>query len=171
MTHRNGADSGTVLLTRNESYAVIHLQGLLCLSVRFFDDIELALLVETSTGRYLVTTEYKVYASAMISSSTKPDIALAARSQQGPELWIRRARFISPLAAQAGTATGEEVIGLALNGRKGRRVGCVCTGDGTEVAVWDMEADEDDEEEGAGDEEMTGEEDEGMDDGLIAAET
>lgn len=35
---------------------------------------------------------------------------------------------------------------MALNGRKGRRVGCVMVGQ-EEVGVWDMDVDEDEEEE------------------------
>lgn len=37
----------------------------------------------------------------------------------------------------------DEKVSLALNGRKGRRVGCILMGDGTQVEVLDMEEDED----------------------------
>lgn len=51
-----------------------------------------------------------------------------------------------------------EHISIALNGRKGRRVGCVSMGDGREVEVLDMDEDEDDdeEEEEDGDADMSG---------------
>ena len=34
-------------------------------------------------------------------------------------------------------------VTIALNGRKGRRIGCVCIGDGREIEVLDMDHDED----------------------------
>lgn len=40
-----------------------------------------------------------------------------------------------------------ENMNIALNGRKGRRVGCISMGDGREVEVLDMDEDEDEEEE------------------------
>lgn len=45
-------------------------------------------------------------------------------------------------------AEEDEQISLALNGRKGRRVGCVAMGDGKEVEVLDMDEDEDEDEGG-----------------------
>ena len=45
------------------------------------------------------------------------------------------------------TSTGLQSAGIALNGRKGRRVGCVSLGDGRTVEVLDMEENEDDEDE------------------------
>jgi hypothetical protein len=50
--------------------------------------------------------------------------------------------------------SGSEIASIALNGRKGRRVGCVLMEDGREVEVLDMEEGEDDEEEE--EEEMSG---------------
>lgn len=60
---------------------------------------------------------------------------------------IRRSRYLGPNMI---TPEGEILlgyVGLALNGRKGRRVGCVIgTREGGEVEVWDMEGDEDEDE-------------------------
>ncbi|OCF41363.1 hypothetical protein I317_04844 [Kwoniella heveanensis CBS 569] len=50
---------------------------------------------------------------------------------------------------------------LALNGRKGRRLGCVIQEEGTEIQVWDLDVNEDDDDEGE-EEEEDGEEDEDM---------
>ena len=50
------------------------------------------------------------------------------------------------------TSTDLQSAGIALNGRKGRRVGCVSLGDGKTVEVLDMEENEDDEDEGEGEE-------------------
>lgn len=57
------------------------------------------------------------------------------------------------------TSAEEGKASIALNGRKGRRVGCVMMEDGKEVEVLDMEGDEGEEEE---EEEEEGEEEEGM---------
>ena len=56
------------------------------------------------------------------------------------------------------SAIEEGRASIALNGRKGRRVGCVMMEDGKEVEVLDMEADDGEEEE----EEEEAEEAEGM---------
>jgi anaphase-promoting complex subunit 4 len=72
-------------------------------------------------------------------------------------LVIHRARYLT-------SEGGEGPVALALNGKKGRRVGCVMNGQEGEVEVWDMEDDEGDEEE-EGDEEgleEEGKEDESM---------
>lgn len=56
-----------------------------------------------------------------------------------------------------------ERIAIALNGRQGRRVGCVMMGQGRDVEVLDMEADEDamlEDEEGEEDEDEHMDEDE-----------
>ena len=49
----------------------------------------------------------------------------------------------------------DENISIALNGRKGRRVGCISMGDGREVEVLDLDEDED-EDEGEDDADMSG---------------
>lgn len=100
------------------------------MSSEFFDDSELVLLLQDSSQQYyLATTVYSEYFSASDPSSgttlTKP-------------LNINRSRALS-LSTRANEA---EVIGLAVNGSKGRRVGCVNIGDGTEIKVWDMDTDE-----------------------------
>lgn len=49
-----------------------------------------------------------------------------------------------------------EIFALALNGRKGRRVGCVMVGEGREIQVLDLEEDEDDVDDVDDDEEEEG---------------
>jgi hypothetical protein len=62
-----------------------------------------------------------------------------------PVLPIHRCRPLPTLPVPGGK------ISLALNGRKGRRVGCVSMGEGKQVEVFDMEEDEDAQEGGEGD--------------------
>ena len=77
-------------------------------------------------------------------------------NNEGLASQINRSRYIGPAI---GDGTG--FTGIALNGRKGRRVGCVSIGDGSEVGVWDMDEQEEDEDEEEG-EEGEGQEDESM---------
>ncbi|WVF72936.1 hypothetical protein IAT40_007754 [Kwoniella sp. CBS 6097] len=65
-----------------------------------------------------------------------------------PSLPICRCRHIGSTTASSETsAEGQKAkIEIALNGRKGRRLGCVIQEEGTEIQVWDLDIDEDEDE-------------------------
>jgi hypothetical protein len=85
------------------------------LALAFFDENELVMVSSDDTGCHLVTLDYP---------SMDP----------GNSLIFSRSRLLAPPAARAQ---------VAVNGRPGRRVGCVLVGDVLEV--FDMDADEDEE--------------------------
>jgi hypothetical protein len=106
------------------------------------------------------------------------DFALTAYNQTPLDLPVSRCRPLNSLPStapqceaeagpQGGSGAVPERIAIALNGRQGRRVGCVMMGQGTEVEVLDMEADEDavleDEEDEEGEEEDVMDDQEHMD--------
>lgn len=80
------------------------------LAMSFFDDRELVLIISKDEGVHMITIDYP-------SLST--------------ELVISRSRLLGPYAGQAK---------LAVNGRPGRRIGCVLLGDTLEI--FDLDADE-----------------------------
>jgi hypothetical protein len=97
------------------------------------------MILETPEGRYLATTEYRSYLDADGHSA-------AAATGSGPiPLTFHRSRYLGTTPSDVG---GGHTIGLAMNGRKGRRVGCVMGAkEGAEVEVWDMDGDEGDDDE------------------------
>ncbi|OXG13990.1 hypothetical protein C366_04983 [Cryptococcus neoformans Tu401-1] len=135
-------------------------ESAICLAIQFFDDEELVLLLEeTKSGqRYLVTARY---ADLLEDMSVVPedigmwDVSMLVEMGQRevtelPAIPISRCR---PLATRH-----PQAVSIALNGRKGRRLGCILveSEDDREVEVLDLDADEDEEEEGEEPEEEDG---------------
>jgi hypothetical protein len=155
----------------------ISLEGVTPLALSFFDDEELALLFQTSDGgRYLVAINYASIGFEQIepmrglqdlfdNEVAFTNVCLAPLNQSGNgkysslqsphELESLKCRF-RHLKTVSHVEENEQVS-MALNGRKGRRVGCISMGDGKEVEVLDMDEDEDrdDDEEEEGDVEMS----------------
>lgn len=154
-----GADSFLVILVsqhglESRALRIILGDGTACLALQFFDDIELAMLLETASGRFHATTAFASYLDHTLPISTAIGSVGDLVTLAMPEvpLVIHRSRYLT-------SEGGEGPVALALNGKKGRRVGCVMNGQEGEVEVWDMEDDEgDEEEEGDGDDEEQEEE-------------
>ncbi|KAK4687139.1 hypothetical protein P7C73_g2981, partial [Tremellales sp. Uapishka_1] len=158
-------------------YATAFSLGCRCLAVQFFDDDEIVMILQDAVGRFAVTMEYR---SESIVENLSPvpvdtlkedwdlgvlDDMIKAAHQELPLLPIARCR---PLKAAASDQDPSEKISLALNGRKGRRVGCISMGEGREVEVLDMDQDEDaddDDEDGGGEDDGDDEQD-GDDDAM-----
>lgn len=130
--------------------AVFSLSGSTVLAMEFFDDLELALLLQSGGGeRHLVTLEYANCALTPCTPITSPaDIMSTSAHVDGSiPLPIARSRHLKTVSH----AEDNERVNIALNGRKGRRVGCIIMGDGREVEVLDMDEDEGDEDGEEGD--------------------
>ncbi|WRT70155.1 uncharacterized protein IL334_007149 [Kwoniella shivajii] len=136
-------------------------QSTTCLAMQFFDDEEIVLLLESEDGRYLVTIRYSDAVNVMVQIPRDDERTLGemvdtyqSTLKSFSAIPINRSRYLGP------TPQYEEQEGkaeIALNGRKGRRLGCVLDEGGKEVSVWDLDVDEDEEDEnGEGDEEMEG---------------
>ncbi|KAL7418520.1 hypothetical protein Q5752_006978 [Cryptotrichosporon argae] len=129
-----------------ERAAFAYPDGSTCLAADFFDDDELALVLETPAGaRSLVTCAYAGFEGDAVVGADELDTAVEPTA----ELQLARAR---PLTLAADVA-------LALNGRKGRRVGCVLGDGGRRVEVFDMDEDEAEDGEGEDEDGQAGEED------------
>jgi len=104
----------------------------------FFDDLELAIVCQTSDHpqRSFATLNYNLSSDEMVQITSPLDIEQVARAMNPRPLVIARSR---PLRTPS---PSDETISLALNGRKGRRVGCVSMGDGRELEILDMDEDE-----------------------------
>ncbi|KAK8853269.1 hypothetical protein IAR55_003972 [Kwoniella newhampshirensis] len=127
-----------------------------CLALQFFDDEELVLLLELGDTRFLVTVRYADLFSEMtmvpyeLGENWKLDDLVQmgqASIESIPSIPIARCR---PLESRAMLIDGEEEqkrrkVEIALNGRAGRRLGCILMEGGREVEVLDLEANEDEE--------------------------
>jgi hypothetical protein len=150
----------------------ISLEGVTPLALSFFDDEELALLFQTSDGgRYLVAINYASIGFEQIepmrglqdlfdNEVAFTNVCLAPLNQSGNGEYssLQPPHEIASLKCRfrhlktVSHVEENELISMALNGRKGRRVGCISMGDCEEVEVLDMDEDED----GDGDEEEEG---------------
>ncbi|WVW86265.1 hypothetical protein I302_108307 [Kwoniella bestiolae CBS 10118] len=136
-----------------------------CLAIQFFDDEEIVLLMESENGRYLVTLRYADLVDEMFELPAQEG-GWGLRDVIGhykdafetiPLIPISRSRYLGPTPQFDDTLNGVGKAEIALNGRKGRRLGCILYEDGREVQVWDLDVDEDEDEEGDGEgEEMDG---------------
>ncbi|OCF61367.1 hypothetical protein L486_01015 [Kwoniella mangroviensis CBS 10435] len=151
----NANDSLTI-----SKFATFSISEARCLSIRFFDDEEIVLLMESENGRYLTTLRYPDISDEMVELPAMRewrlvDVVREYRDafEDIPSIPIGRSRYLGP------TPQSDDILErdseIALNGRKGRRLGCILYEDGKEVQVWDLDVDEDDEEEEEG-EEMDG---------------
>ncbi|KIR81389.1 hypothetical protein I306_01624 [Cryptococcus gattii EJB2] len=123
-----------------------------CLAIQFFDDEELVLLLEENESgqRYLVTVRY---ADLLEDMSVVPedigmwDVSTLVKMgrKEVTELYPIPIARCRPL-----TTRHPQTVSIALNGRKGRRLGCILieAEDDRQVEVLDLDADEDEEEEG-----------------------
>ncbi|WWC91790.1 uncharacterized protein L201_006737 [Kwoniella dendrophila CBS 6074] len=139
-------------------------QNSTCLSIQFFDDEEIVLLLEFENGRYMVTLRYIDLLEGMFELPqeklwTMQDIinTYGNAFETIPPMPITRSRYLGP-TPMIEESDKKGKVEIALNGRKGRRLGCVLFEDGKEVQVWDLDIDEDE------DEDEEGEEDGGMED-------
>ncbi|WWC94956.1 hypothetical protein V866_001808 [Kwoniella sp. B9012] len=151
----NANDSLTI-----SKFATFSISEARCLSIRFFDDEEIVLLMESENGRYLTTFRYPDISDEMVELPVQKEWRLVDVLREYrdafeviPSIPMSRSRYLGP------TPQSDDILGrdpeIALNGRKGRRLGCILYEDGKEVQVWDLDVDEDDEEEEEG-EEMDG---------------
>ncbi|WWD19682.1 hypothetical protein CI109_104144 [Kwoniella shandongensis] len=126
------------------------------LALQFFDDEELVLLLESGSDRYLVTVRYGDLLDEM--TSVPPELGdgwkLDDLVQMGqasiesiPSIPIARCRQLESrgMMIDDDEEKDKRRVEIALNGRKGRRLGCVLMEEGREVEVLDLEADEDEE--------------------------
>ncbi|RXK35659.1 hypothetical protein M231_07089 [Tremella mesenterica] len=124
-------------------------QRLSCLALDFFDDTELVLLLANRGGesqRYLATMEYPGLEESLAPVPPGRTLSDLTNLHLDPT-----ALAVIPLARcrplDMTAVAEEERPALALNGRQGRRVGCVSMGDGRIVQVFDMDEDEGEDEE------------------------
>lgn len=174
------ADSEVSILRSTQTDDIVSFQpagSQSILAVAFFDDLELALLLQTQAGeRYLATIAYTkiidwrpvqsprnseelvIQARQNVSTNSQtPNMRdfQANRHQVSEPPPFARIRYLKTVDH----SEEDEQVSIALNGRPGRRVGCVIMGDGKEVEVLDMDQDEDaeeDDEEGEEDVDMSG---------------
>ncbi|WVQ84661.1 hypothetical protein IAT38_006816 [Cryptococcus sp. DSM 104549] len=129
-----------------------------CLALQFFDDEELVLLLEEARAqqRYLVTVRYTDILDSMGTVPegmewTYRELVEMGRREIGenmPVVPITRSR---PLSSERLLINGQMEspkpanVSIALNGRTGRRLGCVMLDaeEGKEIEVLDLEVDED----------------------------
>ncbi|TYJ53254.1 hypothetical protein B9479_006122 [Cryptococcus floricola] len=146
-----------------------------CLALQFFDDEELVLLLDDQSEdqKHLVTVRYSDLDGMNSIPAGLEDWDVSRLVQIGqremgtlPPLPIARSRPIEsrvPLVTLDPTATYPP-ISIALNGRAGRRLGCLLVDaeEGKAVEVLDLDADEDEEDEEDGEGDRTMDEGEGM---------
>ncbi|WVQ74239.1 hypothetical protein IAR50_003835 [Cryptococcus sp. DSM 104548] len=146
-----------------------------CLALQFFDDEELVMLLDDQSEdqKYLVTVRYSEVEGMNSIPAGFEDWDVSRLIQMGqremttlPPLPIARSRPIAsraPLVALDPT-TPLPPISIALNGRAGRRLGCLLVDaeEGKAIEVLDLDADEDEEDEEEGEEEGERDENEGM---------
>nr|XP_019010398.1 uncharacterized protein I206_04867 [Kwoniella pini CBS 10737]OCF49179.1 hypothetical protein I206_04867 [Kwoniella pini CBS 10737] len=121
-------------------------QSLTCLSIQFFDDDEIVLLLESENGRYLVTLRYVELL----------DLEQMVEMNAILPIPISRSRYLG-VTPQFDTSLDHTKVAIALNGRTGRRLGCVAFEDGRSLQVWDLDVDEDEEDEDEQEEQEDGE--------------
>ncbi|WVR07625.1 hypothetical protein IAU60_004667 [Kwoniella sp. DSM 27419] len=150
-------------------------QSATLLALQFFDDEELVILLEAEDmSRYLASVRYaELLDAGLMSDRGEEGCTLRAMWRDGllgaPEaaqvLPLARCRHIGsrPMSDEPDALDGSEpgpgirTIEIALNGRQGRRLGCVMQEEGKALEVWDMDVDEDEEDEGAEGEDQEGE--------------
>lgn len=110
------------------------------IDLSFFDDDELALVVSRGATRALKTHRSSVADKAHWLAT----FALSSLEWGSTQpLTFSRAHKLG--------GTGQTPLAFALNGRAGRRVGCVLGGDGRTMTVLDMEQGDEDEDEAVDD--------------------
>nr|XP_018260797.1 uncharacterized protein I303_06513 [Kwoniella dejecticola CBS 10117]OBR82955.1 hypothetical protein I303_06513 [Kwoniella dejecticola CBS 10117] len=140
-------------------------QSSTCLAVQIFDDEEVVLLLESEDGRYLCTIRYADLLEGGHLSEL-PDLprewtweevvkGYQNAFESTPPIPIARSRYLGA-TPQFDAPGGSVKASIALNGRSGRRLGCIAYEDGRSVQVWDLDIDEDEDEDGDGDEDEEG---------------